>query len=344
MSTDKYPSIFSREMATIVYISIIQLMKVLHPRLAFHPLYLICSLQFSLALGPLSCSPQLSLFLGPLSCSPQPSLFPVPLSWILGLLSWVFDLQPSVLLASWLSVLDTGSSILGPWSAALSPPCFLSLCPGSCLLYLGSLVSSPQSSLLLGPLSWILGPQSWVLDLQPSATLVSWPSVLDPRSPILDPWSAALSHPCFLAFCPGSWVPNLGSLICSPQSSLLLGLLSWILGPLSWVLNPQPSVVPASWPSVLDPGSPILDPWSAALSRPCFLAFCPGSWVPYLGSLICSPQSSLLLGLLSWILGPLSWVLDLQPSVVLVSWPSVLNPGSMVLCSTSLATCLQANI
>ena len=81
-------------------ISIIQLMKVLHPRLDFHPLYLICSLQSSLLLGPLSYSPQLSLLLGPLSRSPQPSLFLAPLSWILGLLSWVFDLQSSVLLVS----------------------------------------------------------------------------------------------------------------------------------------------------------------------------------------------------------------------------------------------------
>ena len=132
-------------------------MKVLHPRLAFHPLYLICSLQSSLLLGPLSCSPQLSLFL---------ALCP----------------------------------------ASLSFPCFLALCPGYWVLYLGSLVCSPQSSLLLGPLSWVLGSLSWVLDLQPSAILVSWPSVLDPGSPILGPWSAALSLPCFLALCSESWI------------------------------------------------------------------------------------------------------------------------------------------
>ena len=111
-------------------------------------MYLICSLQSSLFLGLLSCSPQLSLFLGPLSCSPQPSLFLVPLSWILGLLSWVFDLQPSVLLASWPSVLDPGSSILGPWSAALSLPCFLALCPESWVhgpvLYISSNLPTSQ--------------------------------------------------------------------------------------------------------------------------------------------------------------------------------------------------------
>lgn len=74
-------------------ISIIQLIKGLHPRLAFHLLSLICS-------------PQSSLFLG-------------PLSWILGPLSWVLDLQPSVFLVSWPSVLDPGTSDLGPWSLIL---------------------------------------------------------------------------------------------------------------------------------------------------------------------------------------------------------------------------------
>lgn len=58
---------------------------------------------------------------------------------------------------------------------------------------------------------------SIVLDLQSSIFLVSWPSLLDPGSFVLGPWSAALSLPCFLALiCAWSWDLWLGSMVLDP--------------------------------------------------------------------------------------------------------------------------------